>query len=84
VYGGGSVGLNLGVSGGHFGRGLGGGGRVAGAKRLAQPGGADRVVTVRRPLARTAPRDRRASLGTDRRSSAAASQENHRHATGGE
>src|SRR5262245_53452735 len=34
------------------------------------------VVTVRRPRARTAPRNRRASRGADRRSSAAASREN--------
>jgi hypothetical protein len=40
------------------------------------------AVTVRRPRARTAPRNRRASLGVDRRSSAAASQENHWHGAG--
>jgi transposase-like protein len=38
--------------------------------------------TVRRPRARTAPRNSRASLGAERRSTAAASHENHWHGAG--
>src|SRR4051794_9131907 len=39
--------------------------------------GLGQVVTVRRPRARTAPRNKRASLGAERRARAAASHENH-------